>query len=81
MKNSVALTLRLEEELYARIKEIAQSRKTSFTSFVQGVLAETLKNEEKKALYDAFSLVGQEIGEADVEYAVAAQKEVVDQHE
>jgi hypothetical protein len=33
--------------------------------------------DEKKARYDAFSLVGQEGGEADVEYAVAALKEVV----
>ena len=78
MKSSIPCTLRLEEELYTRIKEIAKARHTSFTAFVQGVLADVLKKEEQKALYDAFSLVAED---ADVEYAAPAQREVVERHE
>jgi predicted transcriptional regulator len=78
MKSSVPCTLRLEEEIYTRIKEIAKARHTSFTAYVQGILVDVLKNEEQKALYDAFSLVAED---ADVEYAAPAQQEVVERHE
>lgn len=78
MRSSVPCTLRLEEEIYTRIKEIAKARHTSFTAFVQGVLADVLKNEEQKALYEAFSQVGDD---AYVEFALSAQQEVIDRHE
>jgi predicted transcriptional regulator len=81
MKSSVACTLRLQEELYTRVKEIARARRTSFTAFVQGVLAEELKREEQKALYDAFTVAGEDQEEADMEFAASAQREVVDRHE
>lgn len=81
MKGNVACTLRLEEELYTRVKEIARARHTSFTAFVQGVLAEALKREEQKALYDAFTLAGEVREDADMEFAAAAQREVVERHE
>jgi predicted transcriptional regulator len=78
MRSSVPCTLRLEEEIYTRIKEIARERHTSFTAFVQGILADVLKKEEQKALYDAFSQAGED---ADVEYAMSAQQEVIARHE
>ena len=78
MRNSVPCTLRLEEAIYTRIKEIAKERHTSFTAFVQGVLADVLKKEEQKALYAAFSQAGED---ADVEFAVSAQQEVIERHE
>lgn len=78
MKNSVPCTLRLEEDIYTRIKEIAKERHTSFTAFVQGVLADVLKNEEQKTLYDAFSQAGED---ADVGFALSAQQEVISRHE
>ena len=81
MRNMVPCTLRLEEEIYTRVKEIARARHTSFTAFVQGVLADALKREEQKALYDAFSQAGQDDESADVEYAASAQREVVERHE
>lgn len=81
MKSSVPCTLRLEEEIYTRVKEIAKKRHTSFTAFVQGVLADVLKKEEQKALYDAFSLAGEDKESAEVEFAVSAQREVVERHE
>ncbi len=81
MKSNVACTLRLEEELYTRVKEVARAHHTSFTAFVQGVLADALKREEQKALYDAFTLAGEVREEADVEFAASAQREVVERHE
>ena len=81
MRSSVPCTLRLEEGIYTRIKEIARERHTSFTAFVQGVLADVLKNEEQKALYDAFSLAGEDHDAADVGFALSAQREVIERHE
>lgn len=81
MRNSVPCTLRLEEEIYTRIKEIAKERHTSFTAFVQGVLADALQKEEQKALYDAFSQAGEDLNSAEVEFAVSAQREVIERHE
>lgn len=78
MRSSVPCTLRLEEEIYIRIKEIARERHTSFTAFVQGVLADVLKKEEQKALFDAFSQAGED---GDVEFSTHAQREVVERHE
>ncbi|MEI6704776.1 MAG: hypothetical protein WCL71_14785 [Deltaproteobacteria bacterium] len=78
MRSTIPCTLRLEEEIYTRIKEIARERHTSFTAFVQGILAEVLKNEEQKALYDAFSQAGED---ADVGFSMSAQQEVVERHE
>jgi len=78
MGSSIPCTLRLEENIYTRIKEIAKERHTSFTAFVQEVLANVLKEEEQKTLYNAFSQVGED---ADVEYAISAQKEAVERHE
>lgn len=78
MKSCVPCTLRLEESIYTRIKEIAKQQHTSFTAFVQGALADVLKREEQKALYDAFSLAGDD---AEIDFALAAQQEVVERHE
>ncbi|HBG07341.1 MAG: hypothetical protein A2075_15410 [Geobacteraceae bacterium GWC2_58_44] len=81
MRNTVPCTLRLEEEMYSRIKEIARARHTSFTGFVQGVLADVLKKEEQNSLYDAFSQAGEDHDSADVGFAVSAQREVIERHE
>jgi predicted transcriptional regulator len=78
VRNSIPCTLRLEEEIYTRIKEIAKERHTSFTAFVQGVLADVLKKEEQKSLYDAFSQAGED---ADVGFALTAQREVIICHD
>jgi hypothetical protein len=78
MKSSIPCTLRLEEEVYTRIKEIARERHTSFTAFVQGILTDVLKKEEQRALYDAFSQAGED---ADVEFSTSAQREAVERHE
>ena len=78
MRNSIPCTLRLEEEIYTRIKAIAREQHMTFTSFVQGILTEVLKKEEQKTLYDAFSLAGED---ADVNLYLSAQHEAIASHE
>ena len=78
MRSSVPCTLRLSEEIYTRIKEIAREQHTSFTAFVQGILADVLQKEEQRRLFDAFTQAGED---ADVDFAVPAQQETVERHE
>ena len=73
----VALTLRLPPDIYEEAKEIARGRGKSFSGYVRELLEERLKEEKKKRLFDAFSLVAADAEEVDVEFAFEAQKEVV----
>jgi len=73
----IALTLRLPEDIYKEAKQIATERGESFSSFVRNVLKEKLKEERKKKLFEAFSLVAEDKEEANVEYAFEAQRQVV----
>jgi len=75
--NKKVLTLRLPYELYEESKKIAEKRGKSYTAFILEILGEKLKDEKKKSLFDAFTLVGKDIEEADVEYAFELQREVV----
>ncbi|GAB6162123.1 hypothetical protein JCM12298_12820 [Desulfothermus naphthae] len=72
-----ALTLRLPYDLYEETKKIAEKKRKSYTAFILELLEEKLKEERKKSLFDAFTLVAKDIEEADVEYAFASQREVV----
>ena len=47
----------------------------------QKVLTEALRNEEKRARYDSFTLVGQDREETAVEFALSAQREVAKSHD
>jgi hypothetical protein len=80
MRNTIPCTLRLEEGIYTRIKEIARSRGTSFTAFVRAALADVLKQEEQKTLYDAFTLVRRlgGIGEGDLQQINCAVRLVLE---
>jgi hypothetical protein len=51
--------------------------KDHISFFVKEALAKRLNEEDAAALFDAFSLVGEDLSEASVEYAREAQKEVV----
>ncbi len=72
-----ALTLRLPYDLYEETKKIAEKKGKSYTAFILELLEEKLKEEKKKSLFDAFTLVAKDIEEADVEYAFESQREVV----
>ena len=73
----VALTLRLPPEIYEGAKEVAKNEGKSFSCYIQELLEERLKEERRKRLFDAFSLVAEDEEEVDVEYAFEAQKRVV----
>jgi predicted DNA-binding protein len=81
MKKKIALTLRLPIDLYERVKIIAQKEKKSFTGYICELLEEKIKEEEKKALFDAFSLVAEDIDDVDIAYAFEAQREVIFKNE
>ena len=71
-----SITLRIEQSLFDKTKNIASKENYSFNSFVQNLIVEKLKEREKKELFDEFSLVGEDEN-CDVEYAINAQKEVI----
>ncbi len=73
-----AMTIRLPQALYRAGREMAKRRRVSLNRLVQESLQATIKTEEEQRLYDAFTLVGQDAEESSVEYAVAAQLEVLE---
>ena len=77
MSRTKALTIRLPEDLYERSQELAQQRKVSLNVLVQEGLAGLIRAKEQEELYQAFGLLGEDAEEADVEFALAAQREVV----
>jgi hypothetical protein len=72
-----ALTLRLNPKLHAEISELARRREVSVNALIQQNLETLVRVEEEKARYDAYSLLGQEPEECDVEYTIPAQAEVM----
>jgi hypothetical protein len=77
MKKQHALTLRFEPELYRRVKMACQRRGGSVTAFVQEAVARKLAEEDAALLVEAFTLVGEDAHQANIEFAQDAQREVV----
>jgi hypothetical protein len=76
-KADKSLTVRLPQDLYESATELAKKRCLSLNALIQQSLAAVVKEEEDRELYEAFELLGQYPEECDVEYAFAAQAEVV----
>lgn len=72
-----SMTVRLPLPLYQAGREIARRRKTSLNRLVQESLEAVLREERRAKLYDAFTLVGEEVSESSVEFGLIAQSEVV----
>jgi predicted CopG family antitoxin len=77
MKQNVTLTLRLSPELYQEAKRVAQEEGESFSAFLRRLLADKLRKEREKMLFNSFSLVAEHTEEADGDYAFQAQREVI----
>ncbi len=77
MKRQVPFTLRFDQDLYNRGKMASKREGQSITAFVQEAVAKRLEEEEAAALFEAFTLVGEDLHEANVEFACDAQREVV----
>ncbi len=72
-----AMTVRLPLDLYRASTQIAKRGEVSLSGLVQESLRATLEREGQRHLYQAFSRVGEDTDEADVEFAFDAQAEVV----
>ena len=75
MKRQIAFTLRFDPMIYERVKTVSERSGRSVTSFVQDAVARKLREEDEVALFDAFTLVGEDVEETNVEFACDAQRE------
>ena len=75
MKRQIAFTLRFDPTLYERVKTVSERGGQSVTSFVQEAVARKLREEDAAALFDAFTLVGEDLEETNLEFACDAQRE------
>ena len=73
---SKTISARVSPGLHEATLRLAKREKKSVNELVAELLAERMKRQEEQDLYDAFTLLGQDIAEADVEFAFAAQAEV-----
>lgn len=71
-----AITLRIEENIYNKTKDIALQEKCSLNNFIYNLIIEKITEKEKEELFDEFTIVGLD-DESDIEYSISAQKEVV----
>jgi predicted DNA-binding protein len=76
MKRQVPFTLRFDQDLYDRVKMTSKREGRSITAFVQEAVARRLEEEEAAVLFQAFTVVGEDLDEASMEYAHDAQREV-----
>jgi predicted transcriptional regulator len=69
-------SLRLPDDLLQATQALAARRSVSMNALVVNSIERTLRDDEESALYEAFTLLGQD-EDAEVEFAIAAQSEVV----
>ena len=72
-----ALTLRIPPNVYESSRLIANRRSVSLNALIQQSLEDMIRADEEQASYDAYTLLGQDAQECDVEYAIYAQAEVM----
>jgi predicted DNA-binding protein len=77
MTTPKTVTLRLPENLYHAGNLAAQKRQISMNALLKESLEARLKELEDEEMFEAFTLVGQDKEEADVEFAIHAQSEVM----
>jgi len=73
-----AMTVRLPLDLYRAGARVARRRRISMSRLLQESLRQALKDEERRRLYDAFGQLGEPEEEADVEFALPAQAQVLE---
>lgn len=77
MKDMTCFTVRMPIYLHKKAKEISKRENKSLSEVIRELTEEWLKKEEEKLLFDAFSSASEE----DIEFALIAQKEVIDKNE
>ena len=71
-------TVRLSDDLYETARAVARRRELSLNALVQEGLEVLAKQEEDTKLYHAFGMLGEDVNDTDVEFALIAQREVVE---
>ena len=74
---SRSLTVRISPNVYESSRIIARKRQISLNALIQQSLEALIWAEEEQASDDAYTLLGQNAEECDVEYAIYAQAEVM----
>ena len=77
MKDMTCFTVRMPISLHKKAKEISKRENKSLSEVIRELTEEWLKKEEEKLLFYAFSSTSEE----DIEFALIAQKEVIDKNE
>ncbi len=72
-----AVSLRLPATLHGAARSLARSRGVSVNALITESLEKVLREEEEKAFFDSYTLLGQDADANDVEYALPAQGEVM----
>lgn len=80
MKTGVArrsFTVRVPGPLYEKSAALAEREGLSLNEFVRQAMEKVIRRAEEERLFEAFGDLGEDAAEADVEFALAAQSEVV----
>ena len=72
-----AMTLRLPPDLYQTGQQIAQQRHMSLNALIQESLQALIRVEQQRRLFDDFTLLGEDMEGSNMDYAFAAQREVI----
>jgi len=72
------LSVRLPSSLYEEGRQIAEARHTSMNALLQEGLQTIIFETKERQLFEAFGEAGREREDSDVEFAVQAQREVVE---
>lgn len=71
------VTTRVSEELHTAALRLAHQRGESLNALIEKALARELREQEDREFYDSFTLIAQDKEASGVEFAAAAQFEVV----
>jgi len=75
---TTALTVRLPTTLYERGRALAEQRNTSLNELLTAALGAVVSQEEQAALFAAFTEVGADTVLSGVDFALPAQREILD---
>lgn len=75
-REKTSLSVRLPKQLKSRALTVAQEQRVSFNAFVTALIEKAVYETEQRALYEAFSELGDDPEANDVEFALPAQAEV-----
>jgi len=75
---TTALTVRLPTALYEKGKALAEQQNMSLNELLIAALGTVVSRQQQEALFAAFSEVGADADLNNVDFAMAAQREVLD---